>query len=303
MGEPGGQHGQFRKRLDAFTSEAQGIYEGKVEALHHARVASRRLREVLPVVGLEGDTTRKLSRRLKKVTRQLGVVRELDVLMLMIQELRPNARYSSTALERVGAGVEEARVTERNRLTAKLPFVKLQRLARRLERASEQQVRDDREKQEGAREAWVWALEARATRRARRVRSAIEVAGAVYVPERLHDVRIALKKLRYVMELLAEARPERAAGGIAVLKTAQDLLGRLHDLEVLIERVRHEQPLPSPPALTVWHDLGSLVDALEEDCRALHARYMRQRVKLLAIADQVGDIETDDPLVNRRAAS
>ena len=266
-------------------------------------MASRRLREVLPVLGLEGETTRKLTRRLKKVTRQLGVVRELDVLMLMIQELRPNARYSSTALERVGAAVEEARVRERDRLTAKLPFVKLQRLAGRLERASEQQVRDDREKLEGAREAWVWALEARATRRARRVRSAIEVAGAVYVPERLHDVRIALKKLRYVMELLAEARPERAACGIAVLKTAQDLLGRLHDLEMLIERARHEQPLPSPPALTVWHDLGSLVDALEEDCRALHARYMRQRVKLLAIANQVGDIETDDPLVNRSAAS
>jgi CHAD domain-containing protein len=256
---------------------------------------------VLPVLGLEGETTRKLTRRLKKVTRQLGVVRELDVLMLMIQELRPNARYSSTALERVGAAVERARVTERDRLTAKLPFVKLQRLARRLRRASEEQVRDDSEKQEGARDAWVWALEARATRRARRVRSAIEVAGAVYVPERLHDVRIALKKLRYVMELLAE--PERAACGIAVLKTAQDLLGRLHDLEMLIERARHEQPLPSPPALTVGHDLGSLVDALEEDCRALHARYMRQRVKLLAIADQVGDIETDDPLVSRRAAS
>jgi CHAD domain-containing protein len=302
MGEPVGPYGPFRKRLDAFTREAQGIYEGKAEALHQVRVASRRLREVLPVLGLESNTTQKLSRRLKKVTRELGVVRELDVLMLMIQELHPNARYSSTALERVGAAVEEARVAARDRLTASLPFAKMQRLARRLERASEQQVRDDSEKQEGAKEAWVRALEARATRRARRVRSAIEAAGAVYVSERLHDVRIALKKLRYCMELLAEARPGRAACEITVLKTAQDLLGRLHDLEMLIERARHAQPLPSPPALTVWHDLGSLVDAVEDDCRALHARYMRQRVKLLAIADQVGDIETDDLLVNRRAA-
>ena len=30
-------------------------------------------------------------------------------------------------------------------------------------------------------------------------------AGAVYLPERLHAVRIAMKKLRYAMELAAEA--------------------------------------------------------------------------------------------------
>ena len=118
MGEPSGPYGPFRKRLDAFTRVAQGIYEGGVEALHQTRVASRRLREVLPVLGLDGDATRKLSRRLKKVTRQLGAVRELDVLVLMIQELRPNARYSSTALKRVGAAVEEARVAARDRVTA-----------------------------------------------------------------------------------------------------------------------------------------------------------------------------------------
>jgi CHAD domain-containing protein len=149
----------------------------------------------------------------------------------------------------------------------------------------------------------VWALEARATRRASRVRSTIEIAGAVYVPERLHDVRIALKKLRYVLELLAEAGQERATRELVVLKTAQDLLGRLHDLETLIERARHEQPLPSPPVLTVWHDLESLVDAVEADCRAMHARYMHQRMKLLGIADRVRDMETDDLVVNRRAVS
>ena len=36
-------------------------------------------------------------------------------------------------------------------------------------------------------------------------RAALDDAGAVYLPERLHAVRIALKKLRYALEARAEA--------------------------------------------------------------------------------------------------
>ena len=56
----------------------------------------------------------------------------------------------------------------------------------------------------GPERAWLSTLEARLARRAGRVRAAIEATGAVYVPERLHGVRIAAKKLRYAAELAAD---------------------------------------------------------------------------------------------------
>ena len=46
----------------------QGVEDGDVDALHRARVASRRLREVLPVLQLDSDVARKLNRRLRKIT-------------------------------------------------------------------------------------------------------------------------------------------------------------------------------------------------------------------------------------------
>jgi CHAD domain-containing protein len=108
------------------------------------------------------------------------------------------------------------------------------------------------------------------------------------VPEYLHDVRIALKKLRYAAELLRETRHDRTSADLRVLKGAQDVLGRLHDLEVLLEWVRQVQASLSTPDLTAWRDLGSLAHAIEDDCRLLHARYMRDRARLTAIADRMG---------------
>ena len=296
------RHVPFQQQVDAFSRELARIHQWDLEALHRARVASRRLREWLPLLGLDGGEARKLSRRFRKVTRQLGAVRELDVLSLLIQDLAKDRRYSSAALTRVRAEVVDARIAARERLTAKLPLAKMQRTVRALERATRHLEPGDKRNHRWntrASRVWMWALEARTTLRAERVRSAIETAGAVYVAGRLHGVRIAVKKLRYAAELLPADGHERAAD-IAVLKTAQDVLGRLHDLEVLAERVRHIV-MTSPPDLTLWRQLGSLVHMVEDDCRPWHARYMHDRRKLVEIAERVGAATPDAAPVTRRA--
>jgi CHAD domain-containing protein len=289
----------FTEQLKAFTRGAKRIDDGDVEAVHRVRVASRRLRELLPVLGLESSATDKFDRRLKKVTRRLGDVRELDVQMMIIEELGHDPRISSSALARMTTAVHRDRAASRDRLHSKLPFDKIRQLARRLRRAVEpRQEEDERQghqlgRRPAQRHAWLWAVDARVARRAAGVRSAIETAGGMYVPERLHEVRLAVKKLRYAMELGAAARRQRETRDIAALKTAQDLLGRLHDLDVLIERARQEQASQSPPSLVAWRELDSLIDSLEEDCRALHGRYMQQRATLVAIADRMHQANVD----------
>src|SRR5262249_14774983 len=177
---------------------------------------------------------------------------------------------------------------------------RLQRAAKPIESASEAD-RGRTTRRSGP--AWEWALDARMVRRAASVRSAVEAAGTGYGPEPLHDVRIAVKKLRYARELDAEVRPRQGNRDVTALRAVQDLLGRLHDLEILIGRVRHEQASLSPPRLTAWRELDTLIHALEDDCRALHARYMRNRAKLIAIADRICDTKRHSALANRRAAS
>jgi CHAD domain-containing protein len=113
-------------------------------------------------------------------------------------------------------------------------------------------------------------------------------AGAVYLPGRLHAVRIALKKLRYAVELATEIAGQPTNSVLRSLKRGQNVLGRLHDMQVLIDRVRQVQASLTPPTIAVWRALDTLVTALDNDCRRLHARYMHMRPALEAIAAHLG---------------
>jgi CHAD domain-containing protein len=274
----------LRKRLDRFTHPLHGVEQGDVRALHQARVASRRLRELIPVLQLESGTARKLGRRLRKVTTRLGTVRELDVLRLLIDELHVSRPRSSAALGRVGMTVSKARDEARKRLLAHLPTAEMRRLARKLDRIAAELQHAESASSKTAARRWRWAVDARVARRASRLSSAVADAGALYLPERLHAVRIAVKKLRYAVELWAEAAIEPARADLRVLKRGQALLGRMRDLQVLVDRVRRTQASLTPPSVTVWRGLDALMSSLEDDCRRLHARYVRTRDALSAVA-------------------
>ena len=173
--------------------------------------------------------------------------------------------------------VDHACHAARKRLVTKLPARKLQRLASAFQRVMSPS--DPRS---------MVALDARLAHRATKVRTAIARAGALYAPQPLHDVRIALKKLRYAAELSLETGRPRSAADVGALKAAQDLLGRLHDCEVLVAWGRDAQASLFPPDVITWRELRSLVHAVEVDCRQMHARYMRDRAGLIAIADRLG---------------
>jgi CHAD domain-containing protein len=273
----------LKRRVDPLVRVLPAMEQGDVRALHRARVASRRLRELLPMLQLDHEASRKLNRRLKKVTTRLGSVRELDVLLLLIDELHVSGRARSAALARVGVAVARDRDEARKRLTSRLPVDDIRRLARKLERVvSELQVLEITSSKTAVRR-WRWAVDAQVAGRAARLATALEAAGAMYLPERLHAVRIAVKKLRYALELSMQLAGEKSGADLRALKRAQDILGRMHDLQVLIERVRHVQASLAPPNVTVWRELDALMASVEDDCRRLHARYMRLRDTLMAL--------------------
>ena len=282
----GGCEVLVRQRLRALTRWLPAARAGNVTAIHQARVATRRLREALPVVS-EAPQARKLERVVRKLTQSLGPVRELDVALLMLEEFAGAPDVPRAGVSCLQQVVRE----ERRRLHADMAKAvercNLQKLTRKAVAAAKKRD-DQRGSGPRARDPErLAAARARAARRAERLSASIENAAGIYLPDRLHEVRIAVKKLRYAMEIARELSGSRAMARILTLKKAQDLLGRMHDLEVLIARTRAVQGAPNAPSLRLSADLDRLVRRLETECRQLHGHYIALRPALLAICDYV----------------
>jgi len=282
------RHDLLRTRLERLTRLLPGVAQGDVDALHRTRVALRRLRELLPILQLDHEVADKLGRRLRKMTARLGTVRELDVLLILIDELHESGRHDRAALKRVAESVTRERARARDHLLGrKVPLDELKRIARKLDRSVDE-LEHAETKPAGPSRArgWRWALDARIARRAEGLQQAVADAGAVYLPERLHGVRIAAKKLRYALEIAADVDAARTTPELRVLERTQALLGRLHDLQVLMDRVRQVQASLAPPNIAAWRELDALTTVLENSCRRLHARYMRDRAGIEALGDR-----------------
>jgi CHAD domain-containing protein len=117
--------------------------------------------------------------------------------------------------------------------------------------------------------------------RGARLAEAIAAAGALYAPDPLHEVRIALKKLRYALELGRAARIPHAARQAAGLRRFQDLLGEWHDWQVLASHAARVQGAIAidDEALAEFTALAARV---EDRCRALHAEFIARRDELTA---------------------
>jgi hypothetical protein len=82
--------------------------------------------------------------------------------------------------------------------------------------------------------------------------------------EALHDMRIAAKRLRYVLELTAPVFGAGAERGAKRAKKLQDLLGEIHDCDVMGPRVeRHVDTLRGDDAATLRDAAGARASDLE----------------------------------------
>jgi CHAD domain-containing protein len=274
----------LRARLERFSRAMPGVETRDIRAVHRTRVSTRRLRELLPVLQLEEASVRKLAHQLRKVTRRLGRVREADVMLLLLAELHESGRFSEAALRLVRDAARVTRDEARANMPPKQTAAAFRRIVRKLDRAA-RKLEGSEDAQ--TRRAWRWALDARVSRRALALRHAIDKAGSVYLAERLHATRIALKKLRYGLELDVEAHGLKSSKELRTLKRMQEVLGRLHDHQILVDHVRSVQASLTPPSVSTWRDLDAVLMSLEESCRRIHARYVREREGLIDICDRL----------------
>jgi len=266
------------RRHDALRAETAPARAGKVAGVHQARVASRRLREVVPILGrgLEGVHKKSLGRDLRALTRALGPVRELDVAKSMIDELlldSPDAGRLTSAWQE---WLERKRRAPMRDLRKALGATPRRALDRELDGFAASRTTSDNDK-------WRQALAQRLAARAEDLRDQMERAGTRYEPEPLHQVRIATKKLRYVLEITGEAGLAAVSRPLRTLKAAQESLGRLHDFDVLLTFLRGVPG--TAPGEHLQHAAANAVSVIERESRILHGRYLRSRPALLRVPD------------------
>ena len=273
----------LRQRLVSLLKAMPAAQAGDQMSVHQARVASRRLREALPLLGVraDADALDRADKRVRRITRALGPVRELDVTLLLLAELRRKKAAPLRAIERVHEAVTEERQKRRRDMLAEIKPSRLDKLRKRLVRVATPASR------RVAKSSALVEANAQAASRAADLRAAIDRAGGIYLADRLHRVRVAAKKLRYALEIQRELTKSRSTAQLNRLKVQQDLLGRMHDLEILIDRARGVQTTLTPRDRRGMAELKTLIRVLEAECREGHAAYMRARPALLKMCDAI----------------
>lgn len=273
----------LRQRLVSLLQAMPAAQEGDEVSVHEARVASRRLREALPVLGGRADNAAvdRAGKGVRRITRALGPVRELDVTLSLLAELEGKGAAPLRAIARVRSAVLDERHKRRKAMLHAITPSRIEKLRKRLVK-----VAAPKPSTQVARDAIVEAHR-KAVLRAHRLRDAIDRAGGIYLADRLHRVRIESKKLRYALEIQRDLQHARSTARLTRLKNQQDLLGRVHDLEVLIERTREVQASLPASNRRAMGELNRLIRALEAECREGHAEYMRHREALIALCESV----------------
>lgn len=273
----------LRQRLISLLTAMPAVQSGDESSVHQARVASRRLRGALPMLNarVDADAVNRVDRRVRKITRALGPVRELDVSLLLLAELEGRGAAPAAAIARVREAVTSERVKRRREMLEAITPARLEKLRKQLVDAVAPNS------QPLAAGSTLAEAASQSRKRAKRLRAAIERAGSIYLIERLHRVRIEAKKLRYALEIQRELTHSRSRAHLNRLKVQQDLLGRMHDLEMLIDQTRAVQAGLPGRSRKATAELDALIRVLEDECREGHAAYMRGRQALLKLCAAV----------------
>ena len=289
------------KRLEGIDRLWKIARKGDPEGVHQLRVASRRIREALPILsdGTHPHRVRRMQRAVRALTRTLGPVRECDVSLLLLTTLERANPENRSAIQLVRQAIVAKRKDLQDRLQEHLDSVTPAELSRKLTKATKRKKKKKKKNttttvharetpkpvDSGFDEHWRLALAARIVRRSKQLEQSVAYAGALYAPDRLHGVRVSVKKLRYALELGKEARIPRLTSAIRFLKKMQDNLGELQDREMLLDRVRTVHAAPGHEA--VFDSLERLTRLLEEETRQYHAQFVSHREDLMKLCRDV----------------
>jgi CHAD domain-containing protein len=230
------------ERIAELVRHEAGTRSGEdIEALHDMRVASRRLREALEIFQFcfPPKTYDRLYERVRRVTRALGQARNADVAVAYFTELLSHSEelVEQVALQDILRRLVKRQARARAEMQKELDKVQPDKFPGRFEKTFAKLAQNPPARRRGPRTALQLARRLLAQRlrefflRRRLITGEEDVEG-------LHNLRIAVKKLRYALETLDFAAGENLKENLRFFKKLQTALGDLHDRDVFAEIVQ-----------------------------------------------------------------
>jgi CHAD domain-containing protein len=225
------------RQLDRFMSLEPKVLRGDdPDAIHDLRVASRRLQQILGLLYPRPRPAeiRKLRRKIQRCRGVLGEVRNCDVQLLRVERTLASKRTARReSWEAVRHYLRQRRSENFNKAVRKLSKVNLAVFYVQLRdhlvphpgrgEPAEGLSAEKFYERVGEALARVWhGMEAQVAQSHRDANAAV-----------IHGVRIAAKRVRYLIEVIRAFQAPEAARTLARLRALQRLLGDWHDLEVL----------------------------------------------------------------------
>jgi len=229
--------------MDRVVKELEKVRSSReADAVHDLRVAIRRCRSVAAVMEeVDPDPAWPAMRKVpRKLFRKLGVLRDAQVMDEWVKKLAPETDPVRTHLQ---VSFESSEPNLRDnvlRVAAKFDLKSWKRLERTLRQRSRLVPIDS------------LAAECLALERFEKARELHAKALRTEKPKPWHSLRIGLKRFRYTAEGLL---PEHYAVWSDDLKRLQDMLGEIHDLDVLTEAVNKSDFLETEDSLKLWQEI------------------------------------------------
>ena len=207
-----------------------------IEFIHRTRVASRRIHSCLPLFEecFPPKKYRQWRKEIRNITRALREARDADVHIAFLKTYTEKLDE-----EKLHPGVERFLLRLRQRRERMQP-----RVIKAIDRLLESGVVEDMEKScRKMRKGRTDVNSAETYEKAivhitSRLDEIFDHEDSVYIPENIkehHAMRIAVKRLRYTMEVFSSLYEGELENQIAFCKKLQDMLGDLHDCDVWME--------------------------------------------------------------------
>lgn len=257
----------LRERIRTLFWHLRHALVGKSEDVHQMRVAGRRLRLALPLLGRkpEGGRLKRCRRGLGELVSTAGGSRDLDVGLALLEKRREGNGPAFVALRR---RLRAARTRSRARMAESLLDLDISGLRRDLRRIVARggeglfvvfaRLRDQRDREAAA------------------LLDGLALLAERYEPDSLHRLRIRTRRLRYLAQLSA-ALKDQPSEAPALFQELQEQLGRIQDTHVLAEWLARQAEANAKRGLSEAAAEARRLEAeLREESQACHRRLLER---------------------------
>jgi len=261
------------------------------EAVHQMRVQIRRLRAALALFASVMRPPRRAGRpRLRWLAQALGRVRDLDVIIALLEEghLAHLDAVEGARLEDLVAALKERRWRAQRRLTTSLE----RRRYAKLKDALRDFARHPRFAGRGTEETMAARFLTDVIHRlARRVTAHRAMTERTPEAADLHALRIRVKRLRYVLDFHAETCGIAFDEERRLTRLLQDCLGEIHDHDVLLAWLAGTPDASAPVEAGLFAGAWRVLpERLAADRARLLRRFLRLRRQWRARTEPAGKV-------------